>query len=54
VPDFPINDVLAPVGWIFLALLALNLVLFAALVVLREQWSLLAYRREKIRPGSRP
>jgi HEAT repeat protein len=49
VPDFPINDVLAPVGWIFLALLAVNLLLFAALVVLREEWSFHVRRRERIR-----
>jgi HEAT repeat protein len=48
VPDFPINDVLAPVGWIFVALLAANLVLFLALVVLREQWVFHARRRQRI------
>ncbi len=53
-PDFPINDVLAPVGWIFLALLAANLLLFAALVVLREQWAFHARRRERIRSQLEP
>lgn len=47
-PDFPINDLFAPVGWIFVALLAGNLLLFAALVVLREQWAFHARRRERI------
>jgi HEAT repeat protein len=52
--DFPINDVLAPVGWIFVALLAANVVLFVALVVLREQWVFYARRRERIRARLEP
>ena len=52
--DFPINDVYAPVGWIFVVLLAANLALFVALVVLREQWVLLARRRERIRARLAP
>jgi HEAT repeat protein len=38
VPDFPIRDVFAPLGWIFLVLLGANLVLFVVLVGLREHW----------------
>lgn len=53
-PDFPVNDVLAPVGWVFLVLLAANLILFAALVVLREQWVFHARRRERIRTRLQP
>jgi HEAT repeat protein len=54
VSDFPTNDVLAPVAWIFLALLAANVVLFAALVVLREQWTFHARRRERVRARLAP
>lgn len=53
-PDFPLNEVLAPVGWIFLALLAANLLLFVVLVALREQWSFYVRRRERIRARLAP
>ena len=38
-PDFPFLDVFAPLGWIFLVLLAINAGLFVVLVVLREKWT---------------
>jgi HEAT repeats len=48
-PDFPIRDVFAPLGWIFLALLAVNAMLFLLLVFLREKWTFRRRRRERIR-----
>jgi HEAT repeat protein len=53
-PDFPIRDVFAPLGWIFLALLAVNAVLFVLLVVLREKWIFYRRRRERIRARLTP
>jgi HEAT repeat protein len=53
-PDFPIRDVFAPLGWIFLALLAVNAVLFVLLVVLREKWTFYRRRRERIRAQLTP
>jgi HEAT repeat protein len=48
-PDFPIRDVFEPLGWVFLALLAVNLLLFLLLVFLREKWTFYRRRRERIR-----
>jgi HEAT repeat protein len=53
-PDFPIPDVFEPLGWIFLGLLAVNVLLFILLVVLREQWSLHERRRARIRARLAP
>ena len=48
-PDFPIRDVFEPVGWIFLLLLVINLLLFSLLVGLREQWTFFRHRRARVR-----
>ena len=53
-PDFPIRDVFAPLGWIFLVLLAVNAVLFILLVLLREKWVLYRRRRERVRSRLTP
>lgn len=53
-PDFPIRDVFAPLGWVFLVLLTANLVLFVLLLVLREKWRLFSRRRERIRERLAP
>jgi hypothetical protein len=54
VPDFPVRDVFDPLGWIFLVLLAANLVLFILLVGLREHWVLYERRRAPIRERLEP
>lgn len=53
-PDFPIRDVFAPLGWIFVALLAINAVLFLLVVFLREKWTLFRRRRERVRARLAP
>jgi hypothetical protein len=53
-PDFPIRDVFAPLGWIFLVLLGINAALFVMLVFLREKWTFIRRRREKIRARLAP
>jgi HEAT repeat protein len=53
-PDFPIRDVFAPLGWIVLVLFAANVVLFALLVVLRENWVFFRRRRDRIRARLAP
>jgi hypothetical protein len=49
--DLPLRDLLEPVGWTFLGLAALNIALFAALVVQREQWVM--HQRVRGRIGER-
>jgi HEAT repeat protein len=46
--DLPLSDVLEPFAWVFVGLLALNVLLFAAVVVQREQWVLHLRVRERI------
>jgi HEAT repeat protein len=53
-PDFPIHDVFAPLGWIFLVLLAVNIVLLLLLVLLREKWRLYRRRAEQTRARLTP
>ena len=53
-PDFPVRDVFDPLGWIFLVLLAANVVLFIVLVVLREHWVFYERRRAPIRERLEP
>src|SRR3954447_22242490 len=45
------SDVFEPVGWMFGGLLVLNVVLFAAIVMQREQWVL--HQRVRKRIGAR-
>jgi len=54
VPDFPVRDVFAPLGWTFLVLLAANVVFFVLLVGLREHWLLYERRRPPIRERLEP
>jgi HEAT repeat protein len=53
-PVFAFLEVFRPFGWIFLVLLAANVVLFALLVLLREQWAFLARRRKRVRSRLAP
>ena len=53
-PDFPIRDVFAPLGWIFVVLLGVNAVLFFVLVFLREKWVFFRRRRERVRARLTP
>lgn len=53
-PDFPVRDVFGPLGWIFLVLLAANLVFFVLLVALREHWLFYERRRLPIRERLEP
>ena len=52
--DFPIQDVFAPLGWIFVVLLAANVVLYAFLIGLHEKWWVYRHRREHIRERLAP
>jgi HEAT repeat protein len=54
VPDFPVRDVFAPLGWIFVLLLAADLLLFVVLVALREHWLFYERRRAPIRERLEP
>jgi hypothetical protein len=47
--DLPLSDVFEPFAWVFVGLLALNVALFAAVVIQREQW--VVHRR--VASGSR-
>lgn len=53
-PDFPVRDVFAPLGWIFVVLLGANLVLYLVLIGLREHWVLFERRRETLRKRLAP
>jgi HEAT repeat protein len=53
-PDFPIRDVFAPLGWIFLGLLAINALLFLVLVLMREKWVFYRRRRQRVRAQLAP
>jgi hypothetical protein len=52
--DLPIADLFAPLAWIFLVLLAANLLLFVVLVLHRENWSFFQRRRARIRARLAP
>jgi HEAT repeat protein len=54
VASFPVRDVFEPLGWVFVALLALNLLLFVVLVVLRENWAFFQRRRAAVNAGLSP
>lgn len=53
-PDFPVRDVFDPLGWILVVLLVANLVLYALLVALRENWVLYERRRATLRKRLAP
>jgi len=52
--DLPLEGLFEPFSWAFLVLLGANLVMFASLVVLREQWVLHSRRRARIRARLAP
>jgi HEAT repeat protein len=52
--DLPLREAFEPVEWILAGLLAVNLVLFAAIVVQREQWVLHERLRARIRERLAP
>jgi HEAT repeat protein len=54
VASFPVRDVFEPLGWIFVALLALNVLLLVVLVVLRENWAFFQRRRAAVNAGLSP
>jgi HEAT repeat protein len=52
--DLPLRDVFEPTGWFLVGLLTANLILFAAIVIQREQWVLHRRLRERIRERLAP
>jgi HEAT repeats len=54
VPALPLGDVFAHLRWIFVALLALNILLFLLLVALRENWAFFERRRARVRARLEP
>ena len=52
--DLPLSDVFEPFAWLFAGLLALNVILFAAVVAQREQWVLHRRVRERIQERLAP